>query len=84
MSVVQKFRLRLYKLLAISQKNILLDTRFKGQVIVSYITPIISIIISNFNGEKFLKRCLHSILAEGEKPFEIIVVEDGSTMLKIM
>ena len=45
MSVVQKFRLRLYKLLAISQKNILLDTRFKGQVIVSYITPIISIIM---------------------------------------
>ena len=41
--------------------------------------PTISIIISNFNGEKFLKRCLYSILAEGEKPFEIVVIENGST-----
>lgn len=39
----------------------------------------ISVIIANFNGEKFLERCLRSVLSEGEKPFEMIVVDDAST-----
>lgn len=38
----------------------------------------ISVIIANKNGEKFLKRCLDSILLEGGN-YEVIVVDDGST-----
>lgn len=42
-------------------------------------SPIISIVTINFNGKQFLKRCLNSVLLEKEKPFEIILVDNGST-----
>ena len=38
----------------------------------------ISIIIPNYNGEKFIGRCLDSVLNQEEKRVEIIVVDDGS------
>ena len=41
--------------------------------------PIISVVTINFNGKRFLKRCLDSALSEKGKPFEIIVVDNGST-----
>lgn len=41
--------------------------------------PLISVIIPNFNGERFLERCLQSVFLEKERPFEVIVVDDGST-----
>ena len=40
--------------------------------------PIVSIIIVNFNGRKFLARCLQSIFQE-KGGYEVIVVDDGST-----
>lgn len=40
--------------------------------------PTVSVIIANKNGEKFLKRCLDSILLEIGN-YELIVVDDGST-----
>lgn len=40
---------------------------------------LVSVIIPNFNGEKFLTRCLQSILTEDRKAYEIIVVDDKST-----
>lgn len=40
-------------------------------------SPVVSVIIANFNGEKFLERCLYSLFAEAEV-FEVIVVENGS------
>jgi len=40
--------------------------------------PLISVIIANFNGGKFLPKCLSSILQE-EGNYEVIVVDDGST-----
>ena len=39
---------------------------------------IISIIIVNFNGEKFLPKCLNSVFQE-KGNYEVIVVDDGST-----
>ncbi len=39
---------------------------------------IVSVIIANKNGEKFLRRCLDSILEE-EGNYEVVVVDDGST-----
>lgn len=40
---------------------------------------LVSIIIPNFNGEKYLDTCLFSILKSSYKNFEVILVDDGST-----
>ena len=39
----------------------------------------ISIIINVYNGEKYIKRCIDSVLAQSFKDFELLVVDDGST-----
>ena len=39
----------------------------------------ISIIIPVYNGEKYIKRCLNSIINQSYKDIEVIVVNDGST-----
>lgn len=39
----------------------------------------ISIIIPVYNGRKYLRRCVDSILAQTYKDFEIILVDDGSS-----
>ena len=41
--------------------------------------PIISVVTINYNGKKFLRRCLESVLAEQGKSFEIILIDNGST-----
>lgn len=41
--------------------------------------PEISVIIPVFNTEKYIERCLESILAQGISNYEIIIVNDGST-----
>jgi glycosyltransferase involved in cell wall biosynthesis len=42
-------------------------------------SPLISVIIPVYNGEAYLAEAVHSILAQGYEPLEIIVVDDGST-----
>jgi len=41
-------------------------------------TPLISIILLNYNGEKMLAKCLPSVLQTDYDPFEVIVVDNGS------
>ncbi len=41
--------------------------------------PLVSIIILNFNGLKFLPRCLDSLTATAYGPTEIVVADNGST-----
>lgn len=41
--------------------------------------PFISIIIANFNGEKYLDTCLKSVLVSNYRNFELLIVDDGST-----
>jgi len=42
--------------------------------------PRVSILISNYNGKKWLKDCLESLIAQDfHEPFEIILVDDAST-----
>lgn len=39
----------------------------------------ISVVIPAYNAERFMRRCLQSVLAQTLKPYEIIVADDGST-----
>jgi len=41
--------------------------------------PTVSVIIPVYNGERFLCECLDSALAQTLAPFEVVVVNDGST-----
>ncbi|MDD4781625.1 MAG: glycosyltransferase family 2 protein [Tissierellia bacterium] len=41
--------------------------------------PQISVIVTIFNSEKYLRRCIDSILSQTFKKFELILVNDGST-----
>lgn len=40
---------------------------------------LVSVIIPVFNGERFLREAVHSVLDQGDSSVEIIVVDDGST-----
>lgn len=41
--------------------------------------PLVSIIIPNYNGEKYLETCLSSVLNSNYSRFEVLIVDDGST-----
>ena len=42
-------------------------------------TPLISVIVPVYNVEKYIRRCLESIVKQSYQNLEIIVVDDGST-----
>ena len=42
-------------------------------------SDLISIVVPTFNGEKYIKECLDSILVQSYKNIEVVVIIDGST-----
>lgn len=42
-------------------------------------TPMVSVVMSVFNGERFLPEAVESILDQGFREFEFIIIDDGST-----
>ena len=40
---------------------------------------LISVVVNVFNGEKYIKKCLDSIINQTYKNIEILIVNDGST-----
>ncbi len=42
-------------------------------------TPLFSLILPCYNVAAYVERCVHSILSQREKDYEIILVDDGST-----
>lgn len=41
--------------------------------------PLVSVVIVNYNGLKFLKECIQSLIAQTYKNLEIIVVDNASS-----
>lgn len=41
--------------------------------------PLVSVVILNFNGKKFLSKCLDSVLKSDYRNFEVILVDNAST-----
>ena len=41
--------------------------------------PLVSLVVPVYNGERFLAEALESLFALEYEPFEVIVVDDGST-----
>ena len=42
-------------------------------------TPLISVIITAYNVEKYIRQCIESLLAQTFASIEFILVDDGST-----
>ncbi|NIA20953.1 MAG: glycosyltransferase [Anaerolineaceae bacterium] len=42
-------------------------------------TPAVSVIVPVYNGERFLKQTINSVLAQTYRDFEVVVVNDGSS-----
>ena len=42
-------------------------------------SPLVSIIVVNYNGEKYIQKCIASLLKTEYSPFELIVVDNNST-----
>ncbi|MDR2914938.1 MAG: glycosyltransferase family 2 protein [Tannerella sp.] len=41
--------------------------------------PVISVIMPVYNGEKYIRESVHSILNQSYRDFEFIIIDDGST-----
>lgn len=45
----------------------------------SHGNPLVSIVVPSYNHQKFIEKCITSIVTQSYKNFELIVIDDGST-----
>ncbi len=45
---------------------------------INDMNPLISVVVAVYNGEKYIKRCIASILRQKMQSIEIIIIDDGS------
>ena len=45
----------------------------------AFVTDLVSVIVPVYNGEKYLRLCIESIINQSYKNIEIILINDGST-----
>ena len=50
------------------QRNVMADT-----------SPAVSVVMTVFNGEKYLREAIESVLTQAYRSFEVILIDDGST-----
>lgn len=50
-----------------------------GPSVASAKSPIVSVVVPNFNHARYLPRCLTAILEQSVQPLEIIIIDDAST-----
>lgn len=43
------------------------------------LSPLVSIVVSCYNGEEFISECIDSVLKQTFTDFELIIINDGST-----
>ena len=58
-----------------------LTTELKDYFVNDYVTPKVSVVVPCYNVEKYLVKCLNSIIKQTLKNIEIICVDDGSNDL---
>ena len=46
-------------------------------------SPLISVVLPVYNGEKTIRLCVDSMLAQDFKDFELVIVDVGSSKLEI-
>ncbi len=51
----------------------------KGQAVVVMNNPLVSIVVPVYNNEKYIKKCIQSIINQSYHNLQIIIVNDGST-----
>ncbi len=42
-------------------------------------SPLITVVLANYNGQRYLRECIESVLAQTFDDFEFVIVDDGST-----
>lgn len=63
----------------IIEKRIIVNYENMNMVDVELSHPWLSIVIPVYNAEKFLRKCLNSILEQTYTDFEVLLIDDGST-----
>lgn len=68
-----------YKTLTLFGFDFKIKRKKKAKTLLDVQNPYVSIIISNYNNEEYLERCLKSLMGQSLQNIEIVCVDDGST-----